>query len=659
MKLTIPVKKGFKYLLFCFLLTNSSFGQIKPATSIATSQQAKTADSLYKLADKYLSNNNYQQAFQMSERSLEIFEALGDQHKMGDCYSFIGYIYNIQGDYTKSMSFFEKALNADKKAGYQKGVSSMLNNIAGIYYNLGNYPQAIEHYKQAAAIQEKIGDKNIIAIVTQNIGAIYTKLKDYNNATKYINKAYSIFKEIDNKHGIAKMLIEMGYISMEYGNFDKAFSEFNQALQIVNKDNNKLVRVEVLLNLGMLFYKQSDFKTALSYYNLSLKDAEEIKNLRNIGDIQINIGNTFRQLGRNQEAADKCENVLKIAEKMGAIHIKKDACECLYQSYKSLKKPQLALTYYEKVHVFEDSLQMQEASNKAMNMEFQKQQLVDSIAVVKQQSTAQLKHQAEIQAKEKQRNIIIVSLGIMLLVAVGLWSRLNFVRKSKEALKLEKDRSEALLLNILPEEIAEELKATGSVKAKDFGLVSILFTDFQSFTQTAQTMSPQRLVEEINVCFEAFDRISEKYQIEKIKTIGDAYMAAGGMANADENTPKNVVLAGLEMQAFIAQRALENQQVQKPYFEMRLGIHAGPIVAGIVGVKKFQYDVWGDTVNTASRMESNGSVGKVNISETFYELIKDDPRFSFEYRGNISAKGKGEINMYFVEKNGSNLTSQG
>ena len=162
-------------------------------------------------------------------------------------------------------------------------------------------------------------------------------------------------------------------------------------------------------------------------------------------------------------------------------------------------------------------------------------------------------------------------------------------------------------------------------------------------------MSPQSLVEEINACFQAFDLISEKYQIEKIKTIGDAYMAAGGMAKADKNALKNTVLAGLEMQAFVKQRAIENLQANKPAFEMRLGIHAGPIVAGIVGVKKFQYDIWGDTVNTASRMESNGAVGKVNISETLYQILKDDVSFTFEARGSIEAKGKGEMPMYFVE----------
>ena len=286
-----------------------------------------------------------------------------------------------------------------------------------------------------------------------------------------------------------------------------------------------------------------------------------------------------------------------------------------------------------------------------MNMEFQKQQLVDSIANVKKQNIIEQKHKEEVQKKEKQRNIIIVTLLVMLVVAGGLWSSLNFVKKSREALRVEKDRSEELLLNILPEEIADELKEKGSVNTREFDLATVLFTDFKSFTQTAEKMTPQSLVEEINVCFKAFDLIAGKYQIEKIKTIGDAYMAAGGIPHPDENSTRNIVLAGLEMQEFVTKRVIENKQAQIPFFEMRLGIHAGPIVAGIVGVKKFQYDVWGDAVNTASRMESNGMVGKVNISEALYDLIKDDEMFTFEYRGQIHAKGKGEIKMYFVEKN--------
>jgi adenylate cyclase len=207
-----------------------------------------------------------------------------------------------------------------------------------------------------------------------------------------------------------------------------------------------------------------------------------------------------------------------------------------------------------------------------------------------------------------------------------------------------------LLLNILPADIAEELKIHGKAEARDFDMVSILFTDFKGFTEASAKLSAQELVGEINVCFEAFDGIMAKYEVEKIKTIGDAYMAAGGLPVPTDDSIKNTVLAALEMQAFITKRKTEMDTAGKPAFEMRVGIHTGPVVAGIVGVKKFQYDIWGDTVNTASRIESNSEAGKVNISQATYELVKDDSNFTFESRGKIEAKGKGEIEMYFVSK---------
>ncbi|MEN8798355.1 MAG: adenylate/guanylate cyclase domain-containing protein, partial [Flavobacteriaceae bacterium] len=212
----------------------------------------------------------------------------------------------------------------------------------------------------------------------------------------------------------------------------------------------------------------------------------------------------------------------------------------------------------------------------------------------------------------------------------------------------EKDRSENLLLNILPSEIAEELKLKGSVDAQDFDEVSVLFTDFKGFTTRSEKLSARELVEEINLCFEAFDHICGRYKIEKIKTIGDAYMAGGGLPVPSDDAVKNTVLAALEMQAFMGKRAIEKEASNEIPFEMRVGIHTGPVVAGIVGVKKFQYDIWGDTVNTASRMESSGEVGKINISQATYDIIKDDPQFSFEERGKIKAKGKGVVEMYFV-----------
>jgi len=284
-------------------------------------------------------------------------------------------------------------------------------------------------------------------------------------------------------------------------------------------------------------------------------------------------------------------------------------------------------------------------------MEFQKEIMSDSLFQADKDRKIQFTHEEEVLAKEKQRNILIVSGVFVIFLAVGLWSRLSHVRRSKAELQTEKDRSEKLLLNILPEEIAIELKEKGQAGSRDFEMVSVLFTDFKSFTETSSKMNAHELVREINIYFKAFDLIIEKYGIEKIKTIGDSYMAAGGLPIPSDDSVKNTVLAAIEMQNFIAECKTNSIKKGTVAFEMRAGINTGPVVAGIVGLKKFQYDIWGDTVNTASRMESNGEVFKVNISENTYQLIKNDTQFSFEYRGKISAKGKGEIDMYFVDLN--------
>jgi class 3 adenylate cyclase len=215
-------------------------------------------------------------------------------------------------------------------------------------------------------------------------------------------------------------------------------------------------------------------------------------------------------------------------------------------------------------------------------------------------------------------------------------------------METERQKSDALLLNILPEEIAQELKEKGFAVPKQYELITVLFTDFKGFTHITERIPPEQVIENLNACFLAFDEICDKYNLEKIKTIGDAYMCAGGVPIPNETNPVDVVSAGLEMQAWMKNWAIEKQQKGEETWELRLGIHSGAVIAGVVGKNKFAYDVWGDTVNLASRMESSGEVGKVNISETTYEFIKH--RFACTFRGKIEAKNKGEVAMYFVEK---------
>ncbi|MBK7754754.1 MAG: tetratricopeptide repeat protein [Flavobacteriales bacterium] len=250
----------------------------------------------------------------------------------------------------------------------------------------------------------------------------------------------------------------------------------------------------------------------------------------------------------------------------------------------------------------------------------------------------------------RTRNLYLFG-GIMVLVgAIALWSRLRFVHRSRAAIRKEKDISEALLHNILPEEVAAELKQKGYADVKEFEVATILFSDFKGFTVLSERLTAAELVAEIDHCFKGFDAIMEQHGIEKIKTIGDAYMAAGGLPIPAHGRPAEVVRAALAMQDFMADYKARRQAEGRLFFEMRLGLHTGPVIAGIVGVKKFAYDIWGDTVNTASRMESSGSPGRVNISRATYERVKDEPDLRFVPRGAVEAKGKGMLEMWFVER---------
>ncbi|TGK08041.1 adenylate/guanylate cyclase domain-containing protein [Leptospira semungkisensis] len=224
-----------------------------------------------------------------------------------------------------------------------------------------------------------------------------------------------------------------------------------------------------------------------------------------------------------------------------------------------------------------------------------------------------------------------------------------FIRSRDEAeakIQAEHKKSEQLLLNILPEEIAQELKEKGVSEPRLHRSATVCFTDFKGFTQIAETMSPTELVAELDRCFSYFDSVMERHNLEKLKTIGDSYMFAGGIPEPNHTHAIDCVMAALEIQAFMNQMKEIKANQNLPYWELRLGVHSGNLVAGVIGEKKFAYDVWSDTVNTASRCESSGIPGRINISGATYELVKDF--FDCEYRGAVPAKNKGKIEMYFV-----------
>jgi class 3 adenylate cyclase len=301
-----------------------------------------------------------------------------------------------------------------------------------------------------------------------------------------------------------------------------------------------------------------------------------------------------------------------------------------------------------------DSLSNLNNSREITRMElartFQEQQIAYSLANARDRFARELAYQESLQREEERRNLLLFSAIGVLALAGGLWSRLRYMRRSRSIIQKERDRSDRLLLNILPADVAEELKLKGSAQARTFQAATVLFTDFKGFTQVAEQLTPEELVAEIDHCFKGLDEIVQRHGVEKIKTIGDAYMAVAGVPDPEASSARSMVMAALEMQEFIQRRRTERLMEGRPAFEMRIGIHTGPVVAGIVGSRKFQYDIWGDTVNTASRMESSGAPGEVNISEATYALVKDLPGLRFTPRGRVEAKGKGFLEMFFVSR---------
>jgi class 3 adenylate cyclase len=251
------------------------------------------------------------------------------------------------------------------------------------------------------------------------------------------------------------------------------------------------------------------------------------------------------------------------------------------------------------------------------------------------------------QKRKNQRIINIatsISTVLIFILAISLFKRYQYIKETNRIIGDERERSEKLLLNILPEETSLELKKYGQVKAKKFESVTVLFADFKEFTKIAETVDPEVLVKSIDFYFKEFDRITTQFGLEKIKTIGDEYMCAGGIPVENKTHALSAILAAKKMNKLIEDQL--HSDIELIQFELRIGIHTGPVVAGIVGLKKWQYDIWGDTVNIASRMQSMSEPGRINLSESTYNEIKDE--FPCEYRGEMEVKHRGSLKMYFL-----------
>ncbi len=474
-------------------------------------------------------------------------------------------------------------------------------NIADVFQVMGNYSSAKQYYKSSLRRLRKANDSINIASGLINLGDAYNLMNKPDSALIFLEEAEQLMRSMDDQLGIAYSQGNIGISYALQGRNEEARDYMSKSLDILSSLGD-VYGISAYLNyISDVYFEQEDYNSALGFSLQSIEMAQEF--------------------GLKEQLSDGNLKISQIYEKMGDTIL----------SYK-----------YFKNHVaYKDSLTNIASVQKMADIR-------TDFEVAQKQLEVDLLNQ-----QKRTQQIITISTGIALVLltflVIGILRRYRYINKTNKIIEEEKNRSDLLLLNILPAETAQELKQKGRVEAKRFESVSVMFTDFQGFTLSSQSFSPEKLVRSVDFYFSEFDKIIGRHGLEKIKTIGDSYMCAGGLPFPSEEHPAKMIDAALEIMEFM-QEAKESRNPEIADFDIRIGINTGPVVAGVVGTRKFAYDIWGDTVNVAARMESNSKPGKINISEYTYELIKDD--FSCKYRGKITVKNHGEMKMYYV--NGRN-----
>ncbi|MGB5436229.1 MAG: adenylate/guanylate cyclase domain-containing protein [Maribacter sp.] len=542
----------------------------------------------------------YKEVLENWTQSMQTFEAIQDTLGIANLSSNLGGVYYDQGSLAKALDYYLKSLSLSEKLQDPVRVTTALLNIGSVFSQTNDYDKALDYYKQ---VEPYLADLNSIQLQSAylwGLGEVYSKKNDHENALKYYKEALIINKDTPD---YAHILTSIGKEERQIGNVQKAIEFFHMAYQTAKDSNQPLDQVRTLLALGNT-YKNSNPKKALEVYKTAEHLAIEIETNEELRDI-------YQGMALAYDAAGDYKNAYAYQNK-----------------YLELKDSIFNIKTDDKI--------------RGLQFDFELDKKQDEIGLLEKEAVI-----TELQAK-RQKYVIygtVASLVVLFVLAMGALNRYRYIKKTNKIIENEKNRSENLLRNILPDETALELKEHGKVQAKKFESVTVMFTDFKGFTRYSESLSPEELVQAVDYFFSKFDAVMDKYGLEKIKTIGDAYMCAGGLPFPTEDHHLKMVQAGFEI-AQIMEDAKKNTTGGIMNIDIRIGINTGPVVAGVVGTRKFAYDIWGDAVNVASRMESMSEPGKVNVSESTYLLIKDT--YKCEHRGQIHVKNKGMMDMYFV-----------
>ena len=585
----------------------------------------------------------------------------------------------------QSLAAATKTKASAEAISYKKGIAKAIAIMGVANYKIDDYPKAKILISDAAAINQQINDTSDLAFCKYWLGNIELNQSRYSNALDLFGIAGALAEKINDKKNIARSLDGKASIYEALGEDDRALALYRASLNTARMDNFKVWYPGVLLSLGNLAYKKGKVDTAIQIYNNAITISEEVGNLNNKANCDQKLAEIYNERKDHKRAMEYIQQAMSLFQETGSmssfsysrllmsyivlndkayrvaidlaemsleegraneeLQLQKDAAQVLYYAYAGMGDKSKALEYHILFHNLSEATHNEELTKKLARMDleanFDKERQINKVEEGKRDALLSV----QIDKQKFVKKVSIIGIFLFAIIAGLAVFSLNQKRKDSSLIAAEKKRTDTLLLNILPEEVVAELK---KAEYKVNGQASVLFADITAVPgKTEEQSSGKRMQAELEHYYQVFDTITARHKIEKIKTVGDAYLCVSSAVATDEENACNVVGAALQIRQYVKEEQQRRMAKGELYFEISIGIHTGPVIAGIIGIRKFSYDVWGDTVTIAARMEQHGEEGKINISGGTHQLVKD--RFTCIYRGEVETKKKEKIDMYFVE----------
>ncbi|MBL8004471.1 MAG: tetratricopeptide repeat protein [Candidatus Kapabacteria bacterium] len=568
------------------------------------------------------------------KKSIELLEKTNKYDEIGSNYNMLGIISRQKGNFADALVNWQSSSSYYQRAENKIGEGAVLNNLGALQTQLGNFTEALDSYQKSVKIFQEFENLPRLAMTLSNIGIIYENLEKYDQALEYFKQSIPLQESTNDQRGLAMTYHNIAGVLKFKGEYAESKEMAKKSLAI-REELQDLLGITTTQGLLCALYREiNEEEKSIDFGMKSIENAKKIGDKFRETASLIELARTYEKYKNFNSSLELLNNAVTIATDLQAkellFKIHKDRAVVL----KHLENYKSALESFESYFTLEKEV-FNEKSNEKM------QQLQVTFEVEKKEREAEIYRLRNVELQSandeilRQQDILEKQAAEIELANTELNEK-NILIEEAHSL------SESLLLNVLPPAIAARLKANENPIADRFENVTVLFADIAGFTHLSSSISPETIVGMLNNIFTEFDAIADKYGLEKIKTIGDNYMCVGGLPEVMENNTEAVARFALEIREII-------KNFDSGYgidINARIGFHTGPVVAGVIGKRKFAYDLWGDTVNTASRMESHGEVGKIHVTEKVYTILQD--LFTFEFRGPLTIKGKGTMNTYFL-----------